>query len=228
MARKLSKATNTKVLWVEGRWSSNPEFVPSLIQKGFQVERVTSGKEALKSVGEGKHDLVIVDAASMRTNGKRICSSISSRVHGLPILLISDKQHPIEEGSAACASEILMLPFTQRKLINRIGPLLPADEGGMLRAGPLELDLETHAVRAQGKKTVMTPRLVRLLRMLIDNKGEVVERNALFRKVWRTNYTGDTRTLDVHISWLRNAIEKDPKKPKLLHTIRGMGYRLDI
>ncbi|MEX2144047.1 MAG: response regulator transcription factor [Anaerolineales bacterium] len=227
MARKLSKASNTKILWVEGRWASNPEFVPSLLQKGFKVERVTSGKEALKSVGEGKHDLVIVDAASMRTNGKRICASISSRVNGLPILLISDAQHPIEEDST-CANEILLLPFTQRKLINRIGPLLPADEGGMLRAGPLELDLETHAVRAHGKKTVLTPRLVRLLRMLIDNKGEVVERNTLFKKVWRTNYTGDTRTLDVHVSWLRDAIEKDSKKPKLLLTMRGVGYRLDI
>ena len=227
MARKLSKANNTKILWVEGRWTSNPEFVPALIKKGFKVERATSGKEALKSVGEGKHDLVIVDAASMRTNGKRICASISSRVNGLPILLISDTQHPIGVEDT-CANAILLLPFTQRKLINRIGPLLPANEGGMLRAGPLELDLETHAVRAHGKKTVITPRLVRLLRMLIDNKGEVVERNTLFKKVWRTNYTGDTRTLDVHVSWLRNAIEKDPKKPKLLHTIRGLGYRLDI
>lgn len=214
-------------MWIEGRWSSNPEFVSSLLQKGFQVERVASGKEALETVGEGKQDLVIVDAASMRTNGKRICSSIRDKVNGVPILVISDKQHPIDE-NFECANEILILPFTQRKLVNRIGPLLPTDEGGMLKAGPIELDLETHAVRAQGKKTVLTPRLVRLLRMLIDNKGEVVERDALFKKVWRTNYTGDTRTLDVHISWLRQAIERDPKKPKLLHTIRGMGYRLDI
>src|SRR3989304_5382194 len=94
MARKLSQASTTKILWVEGRWTSNPEFVPSLLQKGFQVERVASGKEALESVGESKHDLVIVDAASMRTNGKRICSSIRDKVNGLPILVISDKQHP--------------------------------------------------------------------------------------------------------------------------------------
>lgn len=227
MARKLPQAGTTRILWVEGRWTSNSEFVPTLLQKGFQVERVRSGKGALQSVAEGKHDLVIVDAASMRTNGKRICSSIRDKVSGLPILVISDKQHPIEEGFE-CASEILTLPFTQRKLINRIAPLLPTDEGGMLRAGPLELDLETHAVRVGGKKTVLTPRLMRLLRLLIEYKGEAVERDALFKKVWRTNYTGDTRTLDVHISWLRQAIEKDPKKPKLLHTIRGLGYRLDI
>ena len=191
------------------------------------MERVSSGKEAIKRVAASKHDLVIVDAASMRTNGKRICSSVRDIVDGMPILLISDTQHPVE-ADFNCADEVLQLPFTQRKLINRIGPLLPADEGRILKAGPLELDLEAHTVRAHGKKSVLTPRLIRLLQMLIDNKGEAVERDRLFKKVWRTNYTGDTRTLDVHISWLRVAIEKDPKKPKLLHTIRGLGYRLDI
>ncbi len=64
--------------------------------------------------------------------------------------------------------------------------------------------------------------------MLIDHKGELVERNKLFKKVWRTDYTGDTRTLDVHISWLRQAIEKDPKRPQILKTMRGVGYRLDV
>jgi DNA-binding response OmpR family regulator len=227
MARKLSKAGNTRILWVEGRWTSNAEFVPSLLQKGFQVQRVSSGKEAVETISATKHDLVIVDAASMRTNGKRICTSIREKVNGMSILVISDKAHPIEEGFT-CADEVLMLPFTQRKLINRIGPWLPEDEGGMLKAGPLELDLEAFAVRAHGKKTTLTPRLLRLLRLLIENSGKVVERDSLFKKVWKTEYTGDTRTLDVHISWLRNAIEKDPKKPKLLHTIRGVGYRLDI
>lgn len=227
MARKLSQASKTKILWVEGRWTNNAEFVDSLTKKGFQVERVASGKDALESVSASKHDLVIVDAASMRTNGKRICSSIRSRVNGMPILVISDPHRPLEDGFE-CANEILLLPFTQRKLINRIGPLLPTDEGGLLKAGPIELDLESHAVKVGSKKTTLTPRLVRLLRMLIDHKGEVVERDALFKKVWKTNYTGDTRTLDVHISWLRNAIEKDPKKPKILMTARGMGYRLDI
>jgi len=227
MARKLSQASNTKILWVEGRWTSDPEFISSLMKKGFQIQRVSMGKNALKHIGEGKQDLVIVDAASMRTSGKRICSSIRSRVNGMPILLISDPKRPLEE-DFDCANVVLTLPFTQRKLVNRIGPLLPVDEGGLMKVGPIELDLETQVVRTQGKKTVLTPRLVRLLRMLIDHKGEVVERDTLFKKVWRTNYTGDTRTLDVHISWLRQAIEKDPKKPKVLSTIRGLGYRLDV
>lgn len=227
MARKLSQASKTKILWVEGRWVSNGEFVPALLKKGFQVQRVASGKDALESVGEAKYDLVILDAASMRTNGKRICTSIRNLVDGMPILLISDPNRPLE-ADFECANAVLVLPFTQRKLLNRIAPLLPTAEGRLLKAGPIELDLDSHAVKVGSKKTVLTPRLVRLLQLLIDSKGEVVERNSLFRKAWKTNYTGDTRTLDVHISWLRNAIEKDPKKPKLLVTVRGVGYRLDI
>lgn len=227
MARKLSQASKTKILWVEGRWISNGEFVPALLKKGFQVERVPSGKDALERVGQAKFDLVILDAASMRTNGRRICTSIRSQVSTMPILLISDPARPLET-EFECANAVLVLPFTQRKLLNRIAPLLPPEEGRLLKAGPIELDLDSHAVKVGAKKTVLTPRLVRLLQLLIDSKGEVVERNALFKKVWRTNYTGDTRTLDVHISWLRNAIEKDPKKPKLLVTVRGVGYRLDI
>ncbi|QYK49991.1 MAG: response regulator transcription factor [Anaerolineales bacterium] len=227
MARKLSQASKTKILWVEGRWVSNGEFVPALLKKGFQVQRVSSGKDALESVSEAKHDLVILDAASMRTNGRRICTSIRNRVNGMPILLISDPNRPLEP-DFECANEVLVLPFTQRKLLNRIAPLLPTAEGRLLKAGPIELDQDSHAVKVGTKKTVLTPRLVKLLQLLIESKGEVVERNTLFKKAWKTNYTGDTRTLDVHISWLRNAIEKDPKKPKLLVTVRGVGYRLDI
>jgi DNA-binding response OmpR family regulator len=79
-----------------------------------------------------------------------------------------------------------------------------------------------------GKNTRLTPRLALLLQLLIEHRGEVVERETLFKRVWETDYTGDTRTLDVHISWLRRAIELDPNHPKFLHTVRGVGYRLDV
>lgn len=227
MAAKASKAAGTNILWVEGRWTSNPNFVPSLLQKGFGVERVSSGKEAVGRVRARKHDLVVVDAASMRTSGTRICQSLRERVNGMPILLISDPDRAVDK-DFDCANEILTLPFTQRKLINRIGPLLPEDEDSLLKAGPIYLDLESRLVRVGSKKTSLTPRLVRLLKMLIDHAGDVVERDTLFKKVWRTDYTGDTRTLDVHISWLRQAIEKNPKRPKLLKTHRGVGYLLDV
>ncbi len=216
-----------RILWVEGRWKSNPDFVPTLQKKGFKVQIVGTGKDALNSLGRADLQLVVVDAASMRTSGKRICRSIREVVDGMPILIITDPNLPTED-LGECASVSLSLPFTSRKLVNRIQPLLPTDEDRLLKAGPIHLDMEGKQVRCYGRKTTLTPRLVRLLKMLIDRKGEVVEREDLFKKVWRTDYTGDTRTLDVHISWLRLALEKDPKKPKLLRTIRGVGYRLDV
>lgn len=228
MPKKSEAKVNTKILWVAGRWSSNPEFVFTLRQKGYDVESVSTGKEALERVVREDHDLVVIDAASMRTSGKRICKTLRERVNGLPIMLISHPKYALDPKKADHANVVLTLPFTSRKLLNRISPFTPSDEDRMLKAGPIRLDLERNKLRCHGKTKTLTPRLVRLLKMLIDRHGEVVEREELFKKVWRTEYTGDTRTLDVHISWLRRAIEKDPRNPKLLKTIRGVGYRLDV
>lgn len=227
MPKKSIDTSKTKILWVEGRWSNPQGFVPTLRKKGFNIDTAATGKEALERVVNEEHDLVVVDAASLRTSGKRICTKLRERLNGKPIMLISDPGRQAE-GAGECANEVLTLPFTARKLVNRIGPLLPGQGSKTQKAGPIVLDLERKQVSFKGKKETLTPRLVRLLKMLMDNKGDVVEREELFKKVWRTDYTGDTRTLDVHISWLRQAIEKDPRKPKHLKTIRGVGYRLDI
>ena len=122
---------------------------------------------------------------------------------------------------------VLKLPFTIRKLLNRITPLLPGDGQHMLHLGHIRLDLERKRVRCQGREARLTPRLTHLLEVLMQHAGEVVERQQLFKEVWETDYTVDTRTLDVHISWLREALEEDPRHPQYLKTIRGLGYRLD-
>lgn len=227
MPKKSINVSKSKILWVQGRWVSNATFLPTLLKKGFNVDTVSTGKEALARVARVEHDLVIVDAASMRTSGKRICQELRERLNGKPIMLISDPKRTLKK-SDQVASVSLTLPFTSRKLVNRIMPLLPGKAGRSVKAGGIHLDLENRQVRYQGKKTKLTPRLVRLLKMLIDHKGEVVEREELFKKVWRTDYTGDTRTLDVHISWLRQIIEKNPRKPKIIKTMRGVGYMLDV
>ncbi len=227
VVRSKPKLHKHKVLWVEGRWKSNPVFVPSLIQKGFIVKRVASGKEAMDRLARKQHDVVIIDAASMRTSAERICKSLRETSPSIPIIVISDPKWEISK-DVDCANVILTLPFTQRKLLNRLKPLLPSESGDIIKAGPIQLDMSAKYVKANGRRTQLTPRLMRLLKMLIDHRGEMVERNKLFSTVWNTNYTGDTRTLDVHISWLRQAIEKDPKSPKLLKTMRGVGYILDI
>lgn len=221
------KRKSATILWVAGRWVGDSSFIPALTKKGLKVETVCNGKEALKSISSKKPDVVVVYAASMRTSGTRICKSIREKADGLPILLISDPENPVDD-NFEFANTIIGLPFTSRKLVNRILPLTPFDKKNMDKYGPLRLDKNLRQVLCHGKKTTLTPRLMRLLELLLENRGEVVERDILFTKVWKTSYTGDTRTLDVHISWLRDAIEKEPRKPEHLKTIRGVGYILDL
>lgn len=227
MAQRTSKRAKNTILWVEGRWTSNPGFIPALRKKGFEIETVSNGKEAVDEINDDIPAMVVVDAASMRTSGSRICKSIRETANGLPIMLISGREKTVDK-NFDFANVVLVLPFTARKLINRIVPLMPGDKKSMEKVGPIRVDRGRRQLICYGKKTTLTPRLMRLFSVLRENKGEVVDREWLFKKVWRTEYTGDTRTLDVHISWLRDAIEKDPRKPKLLTTIRGVGYRLDV
>lgn len=213
------------LLVVEGRHTDVPSFAAELQKKGFEVHAVKNGTAAVSRLERVNPSLVVINAASLRSTGLRICKSIRAKNAKYPIILVLSKDAKVGKD---LADATLVLPFTAQKLANRIRPLLPGDGKNMVHVGPLRLDIEQHRVKCLGKNSKLTPRLVTLLHLLMDKHGEVVEREALFKKVWETNYTGDTRTLDVHISWLRRAIELDPLKPKFLKTIRGVGYRLDV
>jgi DNA-binding response OmpR family regulator len=213
------------LLIIEGKHAEYPGFTPALRKKGFTVEQVTSGSEAIKRVASGfSPDVVVVNAATLRSSGKRICQSLHETCESLPILLILDPDREVEN---SYAEVVLTLPFTVQKVHNRIRHLLPGESKNNLHAGPIHLDLEKRIVRFQGKRTRLTPRLLRLLSILIEHRGEVMERKWLFSQVWETDYTDDTRTLDVHISWLRRAIETNPNEPVYLKTVRGVGYQLE-
>jgi len=212
------------ILVIEGRHADVPSFAAELQKKGFEVHAAKNGGAAVARLERLNPSLVVVNAASLRSTGLRICKSIRAKSAKYPIILVLEKEAKVGKD---VADAVLVLPFTGQKLANRIKPLLPGDGKNVLHVGPLRLDVEQRRVKCLGKNSKLTPRLVTLLQLLMDKHGEVVEREALFKKVWETNYTGDTRTLDVHISWLRRAIELDPLKPKLLKTIRGVGYRLD-
>ena len=215
-----------RILWIEGKLTYSPPFVTDLMKKDFFVVTVPTGSEALERASDLDPDLVVVNAASLRSNVKRICCSLRDRLAELPIVLIVGEAEP--EPNDDCSNIVLMLPFTVRKLLNRIAQFIPGNGEHMLHVGHLRLDLERRQVRCLGKEVRLTPRLSRLLQILMQHQGEVMEREQLFREVWNTEYTGDTRTLDVHISWLREAIEEDPRKPRYLKTIRRVGYRLDV
>lgn len=213
-----------RILWVEGKRANSPSFVPGLRKKDYQVEVVPTGNAALESLLAYDPDIVVVNAASLRTSGKRICKDIHNKLESLPIIVITQDDANSDDVGA---NAVLCLPFTPRKLLNRIVPLLPADETQILHIGQIRLNLALKKVRCQGREARLTPRQAQLLQILMQHPGEVVGRDQLFREVWNTAYTGDTRTLDVHISWLREAIEEDPRNPKFIKTIRGVGYRLD-
>ncbi len=215
-----------RILWIEGKRANSPSFVSALRKKEFQVEVVPTGSSAMALLLEFDPDLVVINAPSLRTSGKRICRDMREKLKELPIVLIVNADQELTED--ACANVVLKLPFTARKLLNRISPLLPADEEQLVYVGHFRLDLDRKKVRHQGKEARLTPRLTKLLQILLQHAGEVVERTYLFRQVWNTEYVGDTRTLDVHISWLRQAIEENPRQPVHLKTIRGVGYRLDV
>jgi len=218
----MKKAT---LLVIEGRHAEIPSFAIDLQKKGFDIVSAQNGSDAVSKLKQTNPSLVIVNAPSLRSTGIRICHSLRKKDSKIPIILIVENGKTHDKD---LVDSVLGLPFTVQKLVNRVKALLPGDGNNVLSVGPIRLDLENRRVRSLGRNTKLTPRLITLLQILMDKHGEVVEREALFKKAWDTNYTGDTRTLDVHISWLRRALELDPNNPKFLKTIRGIGYRLDV
>jgi DNA-binding response OmpR family regulator len=216
-----------KILCIEGKYSGVPTFTAALEKKGYKVTRTQTGKDAIKDLKKNKSHVVVINAPSMRTTGIRICRSIHSRNENIPIILISTEKENLSNYNVD-ANLVLELPFTIRKLNNRIKPLLPTTNEEILQVGPIVLDKDRLLVKCFGKESRLTPKTADLLEMLMHHPGEVLEREHLFSEVWETDFTDDTRTLDVHISWLRHAIEKNPRKPEFIITLRGIGYRLDI
>jgi len=221
-----SKKPKANILWIGKRSADSPAFATSLEEKGYPIRVVSTGKEAHQTLSVLNPDVVIIDAASMRTTGSRICESIRSKGSDLPIILInSPRKVPTNK---VVADVKLVLPFTIRKLENRIIPLSPGDGGDVIEVGPVRLDVERHVVRCWEKEEHITPKMVEILKILLKNPGKLHERRTLFSKVWKTDYTEDTRSLDVHVNWLRKAIEKDPSNPQLIITVRGEGYIFEV
>jgi DNA-binding response OmpR family regulator len=171
-------AKSPVLLVIEARHAEIPSFAADLQKKGFDVQTVQNGATAVSKLREVNPSLVVVNAASLRSTGLRICQSLREKNARIPVVLILARGNSIEKEDAADA--VLSLPFTVQKLVNRIKPLLPGDGKNVLNAGPVRLDVEHRRVRSLGKSTKLTPRLVTLLQMLMEHHGEVVERETLF------------------------------------------------
>ena len=214
----------TTLLLVEKKQNGEAGFYQDLIQRGFTVHPFENGTAGLRKLETCSPDVIIINAASLRTNGQRIVNRFHNLEPNTPKILILDAQN---DNLKACgANSVLQLPFTVQKLVNCVRLYQKTPDKHILTCGPIKLNTLTNVVSRGEKESRLTPRLVNLLKILMDKPGEIHSREDLFKEVWQTDYIADTRTLDVHISWLRNAIEVNPGKPDLILTVRGQGYKL--
>lgn len=225
MPRERSRRT---ILLIEGLPESESSLAHPLQKAGFVVNSFVLGKEAVGWSQKHHPDLVVVDASSMRSNGVRI----SRRLRGIlpDTAIIHCRSESEREMPRAMADIYLVQPFTGRKLLNRVRDLLPADPDHeeIVRFGDLMYYRGKRSVEVAGRgEHQLTPKLALLLEEFLRNPGQVVTRKQLMENVWNTSYTGDTRTLDVHIRWVRECIEVDPSNPTMLVTKRGQGFLLD-
>jgi DNA-binding response OmpR family regulator len=218
--------TPAKVLLVESDRTTVPSHSSALLKRGFALFVENSPRKVVERVRTTEPEVIVLDAISLRSTGLRLCRQIRKEVEDCPIVLIT--RSVMAESASVGASAILVPPFTPRKLLNTVQRLLPSDAENSLQAGPIRLNLKQRKVSCGGREDQVTPKEARLLEVFLRHPGTLLTRKFLIKAVWDTDYTGDTRTLDVHVSWLRQILEPDPVSPRYLKTIRGQGYRLDI
>jgi DNA-binding response OmpR family regulator len=216
----------SKILLVESTRTSVPSYSSVLLKKGFALFVENTPRRLVERVRATNPDAVVIDAASLRVSGVRLCQNLHAQIPLCRIILITRAK--VKTVGETGASVILKPPFPTLRLLNVVRRLLPNEEDSWMHAGPIRLNVALHKVVCAGREAQITPKEVRLLEIFLRHPNILLTRKFLTKTVWDTDYTGDTRTLDVHISWLREVIEPDPSSPRYLHTLRGQGYRLDI
>ncbi|MFL7839191.1 MAG: response regulator transcription factor [Candidatus Promineifilaceae bacterium] len=222
------KNTRT-ILLIEGQPEADSSLAHQLLKAGFVVQSFVSGREAVSWSQDHPLDLVVLDASSMRSNGARICKRLRGILPDTPIIHCRGEGDP--EMPQGLADIYLEQPFTGRKLLNRVRDLLPADpaQEEIVFFGDLTYYRGKRSVEVADRgEHQLTPKLANLLEEFLLRPGQVITRKELMENVWHTTYVGDTRTLDVHIRWVRECIEHDPSNPELLVTKRGEGFFLAI
>lgn len=217
------------VLLVEGHNAGRESLAAMLQKASYDIVILRTGAEAQNWLVDNTPDLIIFDASTMRSNGVRNCRRLRRLAENTPI--IHSRSPSEEEDFTAGADVYLERPFSPRKLLNRVRALLPADNNKeeIIRYGRITLYLFKRSVDVVGKgEFSLTPKLTLLLENFIRHPNELLTRPQLMQWVWQTDFIGDTRTLDVHIRWVRECIEDDPSRPELLKTVRGQGYVLTI
>jgi DNA-binding response OmpR family regulator len=214
-----------KLLFI-GRTPTRAESYFSALQKRYDVRVASSAANARTLLQKEAHniELMVLDAISLRTPGERMSRELKDAYPKIPLIHL----YP-GKGSGDSVAEILMVaPITSKKLLNNVERLIGRTEDQLLSCGPFSMNLNRRILTAFGHETELSPKLADLVELFLRHPNEVLDRKQLMESIWQTDYLGDTRTLDVHIRWVRQALEGAGKHPRRLKTVRGVGYQLEI
>ena len=231
---------NSKILVVEDDRNLLDVLKYNLDKEGYDVLTAADGIEALDAARSKKPDLIVLDIMLPRLDGFEVCR-ILRREMTVPILMLTAKAEETDKvvGLELGADDYMTKPFSIREFLARIRAMLRRAEmmtavssaqeaiSSLIKVGELEIDLARHTVSRSGALIDLSPKEFDLLAFLIKNRGQVFSRDQLLEKVWGYDYAGDTRTVDVHIRWLRQKVEVDAATPGQLLTVRGIGYKFE-
>ena len=227
---------DSKILVIEDEENILEALKYNLEREGYGVLLASDGERGLGMAREHRPDLVILDIMLPQLNGLEVCR-ILRRESDTPIIMLTAKGEEVDRvvGLELGADDYITKPFSMRELLARLRTVLrrtrnssreeSSHAGELLASGDLEVDLAGHTVRLAGEELEMKPREFDLLALLVANRGRAFTRDQILERLWGQDYIGDTRTVDVHIRWIRQKLETVPGSPNRIVTIRGVGYR---
>ena len=225
-----------KVLVIEDEENLLEALKHNLERDGYTALTASDGERGLSLAREHQPDLVILDIMLPQLDGLEVCR-ILRRESNMPIIMMTAKGEVVDRvvGLELGADDYITKPFSMRELMARLQAVLrrtrgqgqggPSQANEVLTSGDLVVDLASHQVTLAGNELEMKPREFDLLALLVANKGRAFTRDQILERLWGQDYIGDTRTVDVHIRWIRQKLETEPGSPNRIVTIRGVGYR---
>jgi two-component system response regulator RegX3 len=207
----------------------------SLREEGYEVDVVGDGESGLKAALEDRYDVVVLDLMLPGLSGGDVCRRIRAR-SAVPIIMLTARGGELDRvlGLEIGADDYVTKPFSMAELVGRIRAIIRRREldrtGGAesIRVGSLELDPMRHEARIDGEPKRLTPSEFKLLLLLAEQPERVFTRREIMQHLWDSEYVGDQRACDIHISNLRQKLERDAKEPERIVTVRGVGYKLAV
>lgn len=224
---------STRILLIEDEPGLVLTLTDRLQGEGYQVESCGDGESGLARAIAGSFDLIILDLMLPRKSGLEVCRRLRKAGVGTPIIMLTARSQVVDKvvGLQVGADDYLTKPFDMMELLARIEALLrraaraPGAAEAVYSFGGVRVDFESAEVTRDGRPVALSAREFQLLRYLIENRGRVLGRDELLKEVWGYQALPSTRTVDVHMAWLRQKLESNPKHPEFILTLRGLGYK---